>query len=89
MKIKELIQKLSEFDENLEVLVDGYEEGFDNIDSIKIIKVIHDNPFMKDEWGELCKETNYEGEYSLYEPEDKWKDFTGYEVLEILNISRK
>lgn len=34
MKVKELIQKLQEFDPELPVVVDGYESGFDHVTTL-------------------------------------------------------
>ena len=39
MKIKELIKKLSEFPLDIDVLVEGYEDGFDQIITVKSIRV--------------------------------------------------
>ena len=46
MIVKELIEKLKTFDENLKVVVDGYEEDFDDIKekNIKILTLYHSNP---------------------------------------------
>ena len=39
MKIKELIKKLSEFPLDIDVLVEGYEDGFDQAITVKSIRV--------------------------------------------------
>jgi hypothetical protein len=64
MKTKELIQHLQQFDENLEVLVDGYEDGVEPLDGERIEKIKY-NKNVHDEWyyGEHKKDEagSYEG----------------------------
>ena len=43
MKVKELIQKLSEEDPEMLVLVEGYESGFDNINVVQKKLVMENN----------------------------------------------
>jgi hypothetical protein len=42
MTVKELIKRLQQFDENLPVVVSGYEAGVDDIDHIELVKIIKD-----------------------------------------------
>jgi hypothetical protein len=60
MKVKELIEKLSLFPQDLNVIVDGYEDGFDLVTSLSTIKVVRDNWNNK----KKEKETSYDGEWS-------------------------
>ena len=39
MKIKDLIKKLNEFNQELSVVIDGYEDGVDDISCIEEIKI--------------------------------------------------
>ena len=39
MKIKELIEILSKQDPNLNVVINGYEDGFDDISTLEVIKI--------------------------------------------------
>ena len=50
MKVKELISILEKLDPELTVLVDGYEDGFDNIRSLQKIKVEPDNDKKEKYW---------------------------------------
>lgn len=43
MTIKELKNKLNEYNDNDLVLVSGYEAGYDDIDSINVVNVFPDN----------------------------------------------
>jgi len=42
MKVKELIAKLQEFNQELEIMVDGYEGGVDNPSCIEEIQIMRD-----------------------------------------------
>lgn len=52
MKVKELIQKLSQCDPEMRVVVDGYEQGFDEPDNVRYVNMIP-NPTKKDWEGEF------------------------------------
>ena len=60
MKVKDLIDKLKTFSADAQVLVQGYEDGFDGIRTIKEITVAR-NPNAKD----------YNGEYEETDKKDK------------------
>lgn len=62
MKVKELIQKLSEFDPEMRVVVDGYECGYDETDKIMSVRV---KPNSK------AKEKNWEGEFEFVMTKDR------------------
>lgn len=47
MKVKQLIEELQLFDQDLEVYVDGYEGGINDAQSIKPIEVVRN---VNDEW---------------------------------------
>ncbi len=53
MKVKELIERLTLEDPFKRVVVNGYEEGYDEIDKILPVKVCP-NTTKKDWEGELC-----------------------------------
>jgi hypothetical protein len=55
MKVKELIQKLSEQDPEMKVVVQGYEGGFDEVESFHQVPMIK-NKHNQDKW--------WDGEYS-------------------------
>jgi hypothetical protein len=55
MKVKELIQKLSEQDPEMKVVVQGYEGGFDEVESFHQVPMIK-NKHKQDKW--------WDGEYS-------------------------
>ena len=59
MKVRDLIEALKKFPEDMTVLTDGYEGGFEEIRRPKIIKVKHEseNPY-------------YDGEYESVEEND-------------------
>lgn len=40
MKIKELLEKLNQFDGEMEVVVSGYESGYESLDDVKEIRVL-------------------------------------------------
>lgn len=42
MKVKELIEKLKEHPADMDVLVSGYEGGYDDLDSLSIIRYTRD-----------------------------------------------
>ena len=54
MKVKDLMQLLSEKNPELIVVVDGYECGFDEVDKIKDVLIIPNSESKKKTW---------EGEY--------------------------
>jgi hypothetical protein len=56
MNIKELIEKLKQFDPETLVVVNGYEGGADNINSIEKTTII-------------LRPSGYDGEYSFYDSE--------------------
>ena len=56
MKVKELIEALKQFPGDLPVLTDGYETGFEEIRSPRIIEVKHEP-----------KKPYYDGEYQAVE----------------------
>jgi hypothetical protein len=58
MNIKQLIEKLQQFDPETLVVVNGYEEGQDDINNIEEI-TIGLNPTKQSNW--------YEGKYSSYD----------------------
>lgn len=39
MTVKELIEKLKEFDENMRVVVAGYEDGVDDAENVRAVKI--------------------------------------------------
>jgi len=51
MKIRDIIDQLSQFDSDMEVVVNGYEDGFDSIKSISIIPVVLNYNTEKDYYG--------------------------------------
>jgi len=55
MKVKELIQKLSQQDPEMKVVVQGYEGGFDEVESFHQVPMIK-NKDKQDKW--------WDGEYS-------------------------
>jgi hypothetical protein len=59
MKVKELIDLLKNFPPDQRVVIRGYEEGFNDIMELRVIRVIHE-PDSK--W--------YYGEYALSDKED-------------------
>jgi hypothetical protein len=65
MKIKELIKKLSKFDENLVVLIPGYEDGYNTPKELSEITVVKDNALPNNTW--------YYSEYSVYDLSDKYQ----------------
>ena len=73
MKVKELIQKLSIFDPEMRVVLDGYECGYDEVEKIRMIRITP-NPSPKDWEGEfdfviVDDERRYEQvELALYLP---------------------
>lgn len=42
MKVKDLIEKLKEYPEDMIVVSDGYEDGFDTIKDVRIIEAYRD-----------------------------------------------
>ena len=62
MRVKELIQKLSEFDPKMRVVVDGYECGYDEVDKIRTVRITP-NP--------KAKEKDWEGEFEFVIDGDK------------------
>ena len=68
MKIKELISKLSKLDGNLVVLYPGYEGGYETPKKLSEITVVKDNTPSND-----TKNSWYYGEYSDYNPSDKYQ----------------
>lgn len=49
MKVKELIQKLSQKDPEMRVVVQGYEGGYDEADSIHLVPITK-NEHKEDKW---------------------------------------
>ena len=49
MKVKELIQKLSEQDPEMRVIVQGYEGGYDEVDSLHLVPMIK-NKHKQEKW---------------------------------------
>jgi hypothetical protein len=74
MKVKELIEKLSLFDQNKRVVVDGYESGYDEVCSIKEVPIVpnpHNNDLEKDDawWdGEFNYSNNENAEVAILFP---------------------
>lgn len=62
MKVKELIQKLSEYDPEMRVVVDGYECGYDEVDKIMTVRI---KPNLK------ATEKDWEGEFEFVIDRDK------------------
>ena len=62
MKVKELIQKLSQYDPEMRVVVDGYECGYDEVDEIRTIHIAP-NPNVE--------EKDWEGEFEFVVDENK------------------
>lgn len=56
MNVRQLIMALRDFDPDMQVVVDGYEGGFDNVPGLVLIKVELDvnveaeNPENKEDW---------------------------------------
>lgn len=49
MKVKELIERLSKEDLEMRVVVQGYEGGYDEVDSIHLVPIIK-NKHKQDKW---------------------------------------
>ena len=62
MRVKELIQKLSKFDPEMRVVVDGYECGYDEVDKIRTVRITP-NP--------KANEKDWEGEFEFVIDGDK------------------
>ena len=50
MKIKELIEKLSNLDPDLDVYRPGYEGGYEDIDSVFVVDIIRNYYSKEEEW---------------------------------------
>jgi hypothetical protein len=74
MNIKELIEKLKQFDPETLVVVNGYEEGQDDINNIEEITIAL-NPNKQSNWyeGKYCNESCFIpiGDYDVDYPKPK------------------
>jgi len=61
MKVKELIAKLQEADENLDVVMSGYEGGKEDVEEIEVIKIKKD--VNTEWWYGKHEEVTGKGEY--------------------------
>ena len=63
MKVKELIQRLANQDPEMRVVVQGYEGGFDELDSIHLVSIAK-NHHKQDKWwdGEFIETQVDDGE---------------------------
>ena len=77
MKVKELIQKLSEHDSEMRVVVDGYECGYDEVEKIRTIRIAPNPNVAEKDW---------EGEFEFVINDTK-KELQGVELA--LYLPRK
>jgi hypothetical protein len=63
MKVKELIQRLADKDPEMRVVVQGYESGFDELDTIYLVSIAK-NSHKQDKWwdGEFIETQVDDGE---------------------------
>lgn len=61
MKVKQLIEKLQQYDLDTRVVVQGYEGGFDEVDSLHLVSMCK-NLHKQDKW--------WDGEFVETAPDD-------------------
>jgi len=77
MKVSELIEKLKEFDEDLFVVVPGYEMGWDDVRDVSVLSV------RRDIWGD--EDAGHLGEHEEIYP---WNDNEGHENNAVRVVGR-
>lgn len=77
MKVSELIEELQKFDPNIEVVVDGYETGFDAVHSISKVEVFKPKDVENKAW--------YDGDYHC---KNKFINEDEGEYIEVVYIPR-
>lgn len=85
MRVKELIEKLKEFDQELPVFIDGYEDGCGEPDRIEEIEAL-ENFYSKDSYCKPHREiTEDDREYNFVEEDEQMKNFV---ILKAVIIGR-
>lgn len=72
MTVKELIERLSLEDPTMRVVVEGYEQGYDEVHELEYARVVPNTDTDRPWWdGELNCTTNKEAEIALLFPRGK------------------
>jgi hypothetical protein len=69
MKVRELIERLTSEDPNMRVVIQGYEQGYDEVKIVEYAKIVPNTQKDKPWWdGEFNESRSEESEIALFLP---------------------